>query len=58
MNSYFSDSSPLQVPSAYEERQIGYEDPNTHQMVWFNLARGSLHYIPDIGLYFKMKVID
>ena len=44
-----------QVPSGLDSRTVGYEDPATHQLVWFNLAKGPLHYIPDIGLYFKMK---
>ena len=36
-------------------RTVGYEDPNSHQIVWFNLSKGPLHYIPDIGLYFKLS---
>ena len=47
----------LQVPSGLAERTVGYEDPSTHQLVWFNLAKGPLHYIPDIGLYFKLKPV-
>ena len=35
-------------------RTVGYEDPETHQLVWFNLKRGPLHYVPSIGLYFKL----
>jgi len=47
----------LQVPSGLPERTVGYEDPSTHQLVWFNLAKGPLHYVPDIGLYFKLKPV-
>mmetsp|Transcript_11267 Transcript_11267/g.10897 ORF Transcript_11267/g.10897 Transcript_11267/m.10897 type:complete len:143 (+) Transcript_11267:76-504(+) len=49
--------NPIMVPSGMQERAIGYEDPNTHQLVWFNLNKGNLHYIPDIGLYFKMQPV-
>ena len=45
----------MQVPSAMHARTVGYEDPYTHQLVWFNLEKGPLHYIPDIGLYFQLK---
>lgn len=38
----------------YEERVIGYEDPDCGQLVWFNLTKGPIHYIPDIDLYFKL----
>lgn len=39
-------------------RTIGYENPATHQLLWFDLAEGPLHFIPDINLYFKLKKID
>jgi hypothetical protein len=44
-----------QVPSGLSARIVGYEDPNTHAIVWFELNKGPLHYVPDIGLYFKLK---
>ena len=47
----------LQVPSGVHCRVVGYEDPATHQLVWFNLNAGPLHYVPDVGLYFKLKKI-
>jgi hypothetical protein len=47
-----------QVPSAMHSRTIGYENPATHQLLWFDLAEGPLHFIPDINLYFKLKKID
>ncbi len=37
---------------------MGYEDPYTHQLVWFNLRKGNLHFIPDINLYFKLDPVD
>lgn len=36
-------------------RTVGYENPATHQLVWFDLHKGPLHFIPDTGLYFKLK---
>lgn len=47
-------ANPILVPSAYAERVVGYEDPDVGQLVWFTLAKGKVHYIPDIDLYFKL----
>lgn len=47
----------LQVPSMMQKRTVGFEHPYTHQLVWFNLEKGPLHFVPDIGLYFKMQVV-
>ena len=49
--------NPILVPSGMGERAVGYEDPVTHQLVWFNLGPNKLHYVPDIGLYFKLKAV-
>ena len=38
-----------------ESRHVGYEDPLNHQLIWFKLREGPIHYVPDIGLYFKLK---
>eukprot|EP00341_Mesodinium_pulex_P001994 CAMPEP_0116926982 /NCGR_PEP_ID=MMETSP0467-20121206/25059_1 /TAXON_ID=283647 /ORGANISM="Mesodinium pulex, Strain SPMC105" /LENGTH=96 /DNA_ID=CAMNT_0004606363 /DNA_START=142 /DNA_END=432 /DNA_ORIENTATION=- len=46
--------NPIMVPSGYDERPIGYEDPLTHQMVWFNLYAGATFFVPDINLHFKL----
>ena len=46
--------NPILVPSALDERVVGYECPEVHQLYWFNLAKGPVHYIPDLGLYFKL----
>eukprot|EP01041_Mallomonas_annulata_P004762 gene4762-9473_t len=47
--------NPILVPSGNHSRVVGYEDPVTHAVVWFNMNAGKLHYVPDIGLYFKIK---
>ncbi|KAJ8606100.1 hypothetical protein CTAYLR_010563 [Chrysophaeum taylorii] len=47
-------TNPILVPSAFEERVVGYEDPDVGQLVWFTLAKGPIHYVPDIDLYFKL----
>jgi hypothetical protein len=52
-----SKENPILVPSGAHSRVVGYEDPVSHQLVWFNLNAGSLHFIPDTGLYFKLKKI-
>lgn len=49
--------NPILVPSAEHERAVGYEDPDSGQLVWFNLGKGPVHYVPDIDLYFKMFVV-
>ncbi len=43
-----------QVPSGLQKRTVGFEHPYTHQLVWFNLEKGPLHFVPQTGLYFKM----
>lgn len=43
-----------QVPSGFDERVVGYECPEVHQLYWFNLTKGPLHYIPSIDKYFKL----
>ena len=45
---------PILVPSQYDFRYVGYEDPACHQIRWFELQQGHPHYVPDIGLYFKL----
>lgn len=45
----------FQVPSGEHCRTVGYEDPVSGQVVWFNLTDGPLHFIPDLGLYFKLQ---
>lgn len=47
-------ANPILVPSAFAERVVGYEDPDVGQLVWFTLAKGKVHYIPDVDLYFKL----
>jgi len=47
----------LQVPSGMHHRTVGYEDPATHQLLWFNLDEGALHFVPDINLYFKLQPV-
>jgi hypothetical protein len=40
-------------------RTIGYEDPLSHAMVWFNVEKDKLYFVPDINLYFKLyPVVD
>lgn len=39
------------------QRAVGYEDPFTHQMKWFNLNVGEIAFVPEINLYFKIKVL-
>lgn len=49
--------NPILVPSGEESRAVGFEDPNSHQLQWFNLHKGSVHFVPTIGLYFKLHAI-
>ena len=45
------------MPSGEGARAVGFEDPLTHQLAWFTLNGTALHYIPTIGLFFKLKPI-
>jgi hypothetical protein len=36
---------------------VGFEDPVTHQMCWFNMHAGATYYVPEIGLYFKLQYV-
>ena len=47
--------SPILIPSRYDTRQVGYQDPETHAMFWFNIHNDeNAYYIKDLGLFFKM----
>jgi hypothetical protein len=48
-------SSPILIPSRYDSRAVGYQDPETHAMYWFNIHNdNNTYYIKDVGLFFKM----
>merc|ERR1711862_159422 len=48
-------SSPILIPSRYDYRAVGYQDPETHAMYWFNIRNDdNTYYIKDLGLFFKM----
>eukprot|EP01039_Chlorochromonas_danica_P008222 gene8222-9069_t len=49
--------NPILVPSGFQTRPVGYEDPVTHAITWFNLTAGKLHYVPDLNLYFKLSPV-
>lgn len=46
--------NPILVPSGEQVRTVGFEDPQTHAILWFNLEAGHPHFIPNLGLYFKL----
>ena len=48
-------ASPILIPSRYDSRAVGYQDPETHAMYWFNIHNDdNTYYIKDLGLFFKM----
>jgi hypothetical protein len=48
-------ASPILIPSRYDTRVVGYQDPETHAMYWFNVHNDeNAYYIKDLGLFFKM----
>ena len=48
-------TSPILIPSRLDSRCVGYSDPTTHAMFWFNIQNdGNTYYIKDLGLFFKM----
>uniref|UniRef100_A0A6U3QRH7 Uncharacterized protein n=1 Tax=Octactis speculum TaxID=3111310 RepID=A0A6U3QRH7_9STRA len=46
--------NPIQVPSGYDERVVGFEDPTVHQLQWFTMTAGKLHYVSSIDKYFTL----
>lgn len=46
--------NPVEVPSHFSERIVGIDDPETAQLVWFNLKKGPLHYLSPVDKYFKL----
>ena len=51
-------ASPILVPSRMASRAVGYCDPETHAMYWFNIHNDTnTYYIKDLGLFFKMLPI-
>ncbi len=53
-----TETNPILVPSAEEMRAVGFEDPETHQLVWFRLYKNKLTFVPSISLFFKMQSIE
>ena len=49
---------PILVPSGLAVRAVGFEDPETHALYWFNIKRGPLHYIKNLDMYFKMDELE
>ncbi|CAM9460794.1 unnamed protein product [Discosporangium mesarthrocarpum] len=45
---------PIEVPSEHQERVVGFEHPETHAILWFNMSAGKLHYVSEIDKYFKL----
>jgi hypothetical protein len=51
-------ASPILIPSRMASRAVGYCDPETHAMYWFNIHNDdNTYYIKDLGLFFKMLPI-
>lgn len=48
-------TNPILVDSGEHSRTVGFVDPVTHAVMWFNLDEGALHYVPDLDLYFKLN---
>ena len=48
-------ASPILVPSRRATRAVGYVDPESHAVFWFNIHNDdNTYYIKDLGLFFKM----
>lgn len=48
-------ASPILIPSRMDTRVVGYTDPETHAVYWFNIHNdANTYYIKDLGLFFKM----
>lgn len=52
-------SSPILIPSRRASRAVGYVNPISHAVCWFNIYNDeNTYYIKDLGLFFKMLHID
>ena len=49
---------PIKVPSVYDRRVVGFEDPFTQQLQWFMLEENKIHYIKIIDKYFKLERVE
>lgn len=48
-------ASPILIPSRRSTRAVGYVDPISHSVFWFNIHNdNNSYYIKDLGLFFKM----
>jgi hypothetical protein len=48
-------ASPILVPSRRATRQVGFVDPESHEVFWFTIHNDdNSYYIKDLGLFFKM----
>jgi len=50
--------NPILVPSGMGNRTVGFECPQTHAIYWFNLGPNNLHFVPKLGLYFKLLEVE
>jgi hypothetical protein len=51
-------ASPILIPSRKHTRAVGYTDPQSHAVFWFNIHDDdNTYYIPHLGLFFKMLFI-
>lgn len=46
--------NPIEVPSEFKERVVGFEHPDSHAIYWFTVKAGDLYYVNPIGMYFKL----
>lgn len=52
-------ASPILIPSRRQTRQVGFVDPETHDMMWFTIYNDeNTYYIKQLGLFFKMLHIE
>lgn len=49
-----SKENPILVPSAENERAVGISHNDSSYLMWFNLQKGNVHYVPDVEKYFKL----
>lgn len=48
-------ASPILIPSRRASRAVGYVDPESHAVMWFNIHNDdNVYYIQHLGLFFKM----
>ena len=49
-----SHENPILIPSKLEERTVGICDESDSHILWFNVKKDFVHYVPEVRKHFKL----